>query len=168
MPTINASATLAVSNATTVAEAQSNLTAAYLAVAAKLYGRTARDFYFVQTRLGQSADDPLAVLAFLLACEAGSTCNQHSTDAVIGHIVENATLLLDEIFAVRRMPLNRLGDDALAELKQQIATARSLAGLDALPNTALVPWWLSKSRLLRSRCSAAPKYIETKTYAMDQ
>jgi hypothetical protein len=48
----------------------SGLVAAYLAVAVKLYGRGAKDFYSVQTRLGGSVDDPASVVAYLLACEA--------------------------------------------------------------------------------------------------
>jgi len=41
-------------------------------------------------------------------------------------------LLLDELYGLRPMPLNRPADDQIAELLVEIATARNNNGLDPL------------------------------------
>jgi hypothetical protein len=133
MTTILATSTCSAEAVAATAEVQKGLAAAYLAVGAKMYGRTAMDYYFAQVLLDRQVDDPLTVLAFLLACEAASTCeHKYETDAVIGAEVENATLLLDELMGLRPMPLNRPSDDQMAVLLEQIAAARATAGLDPL------------------------------------
>jgi hypothetical protein len=116
------------------AAAQKGLAAAYLAIGTAMYGRTAMDYYLAQVLLDRQVDDPLTMLSYLLACEAASTCeHKYQTDAVIGGVVENATLLLDELMGLRPMPLNRPSDDQMAVLLEQIATARAANGLDPLP-----------------------------------
>jgi len=65
---------LAVNSGGTIAERQASLAAASLASSATMGGRTAMDYYFVQAFIDNLVDDPLPVLAFLLACQAASTC----------------------------------------------------------------------------------------------
>jgi hypothetical protein len=134
MTVLAINAKLAIGNTVAVGAAQFNLAAANLAANVTLRGRTAKGFYFTQTVLDQQADDPLSVLAYLLASHAASSC-QHKFQIgdVIEKVCRDAYRLSDELWGMRRCPLNRPSDDQISELQQQIATARAANGLEALP-----------------------------------
>jgi hypothetical protein len=122
-------ASLAVSNSVVVGEVQRSLAAATMG------GRIAMPYYFVQTLLDDSVDDPLPVLSYLLAAHAASSCQyKFQIGEVIERISRDAYLISDELWALRPCPLDRPSDAQIAELQQQIAIARTNA---AMPK----PYW---------------------------
>jgi hypothetical protein len=127
-------ANLAVNNATAVAEVQTNL-AASLAASAAAGGRSALDYYLIKAFIDDMVDDPLPVLAWLIASEAAATCaHQFQIGDVIEKVAGDAYALSTEVWGLRRCPpRHRPSDDQVAELIAEIATARSNAALDPLP-----------------------------------
>ena len=104
MPTINATAALTVSNIASVAEAQTELAGANLAVTAVAGARTALDFYMIKVMIDGVASNPQQLLAFLLACEAASSV-QHKFQIgdVIEKIVGDAYALSGELWGLRNV-----------------------------------------------------------------
>jgi len=102
-------------------------------VGATASGRASQIFGHMVPTLGAQAD-AVDMLAWLVAYYAATSCAQkYQTEAVVDRIGENATLLLDEIFGLRKMPLHRPDNDQVAALIQQIALARAAAELSVLP-----------------------------------
>lgn len=127
-----AGASLGISCAAIVGAAQSVHAIANLKPSTGIQTRATQQFSIMQTTLAMQ-DDAIPVMGWLLAFLAASSCNEKNrTDDVITDVVEIATLALDEIFALRRVPLHRPDDDQMLELIRAVSVARTAAGLDAL------------------------------------
>ena len=128
-----AGATLSVGNSVVVAEVQREAFAANLAPSITVRSHATQQFELMNTTLA-AQDDAIEVLGYLIAVMAGSRCSTKSgTEEMIDQIVEIATQALEELYGYRTMPLHRPDSDQFNELVRATNAARASAGLDPLP-----------------------------------
>jgi hypothetical protein len=95
--------------------------------------RLTQMYALMQTTLAQQ-DDASQYLSFMLAVMAASRCtNKYQIEEMLEPIFANATLLLEEIFGLRPMPVRRPDFDQMAELIRAANAARLSAGRPTLP-----------------------------------
>jgi hypothetical protein len=101
-------------------------TASLAANAAISAARATQQYALLQQSTFAQQNDTITVLANLVAVTCASRASQkYQAIELIGQVVEIATMLLDEVFGLRPMPLQRPDNDQVAELIRAATVARS-------------------------------------------